>query len=599
MDLALLPLLPLLTLAQAPKGNPAEPLATLRAGHPRLILTDVELDRVRTMIGDEPEAKQLYDGLRERAHKLLDAPPTEFRIVGPRLLSQSRQVLDRIYTLGLIYRLDGDEAVGRRAVAELAAAAAWPHWNPSHFLDTAELNHAFGIGWDWLQPVLGDQRDAIRTGFLDKGLKVAQETYHKGAWWEKVRHNWNQVCNGGNAIGALAIADEEPELAADIIRRAVAGLPLALHEYAPDGGWAEGPGYWHYATRYTCYVLAAMDTALGSDFGLSDSPGFSRAGDFRLYFVGPTGETFNYADAGAREGGAEEMFWLARRFDAPRYAWHQRRRLGHALDLIWYDPRGNDPDAEGVPLDAAFDGVDVAFLRGSWQDPNTTWVAFKGGNNRANHSHLDLGTFVLDALGERWIHELGGDNYNMPGYFGGQRWTYYRLKTLGQNTLLLDGANQRPNGTAPLLAFRNDPSRGYGVADLTSGYEGVDQARRGVALLDGRDVLLVDEVKATQPVEVLWGAHTRAEVECDGAKAILRQHGKALYARVLSPDGARFEARSAHQEPPQNPNDGVTRLTVVLPDKVTDLRLAVLFSPVDGATAEVGTLNDWIAAAKQ
>ena len=33
-------------------------------------------------------------------------------------------------------------------------------------------------------------------------------------------------------------------------------------EYGPDGAWAEGPGYWRYATQYNVVFLAALETAL-------------------------------------------------------------------------------------------------------------------------------------------------------------------------------------------------------------------------------------------------------------------------------------------------------------------------------------------------
>lgn len=575
---------------------PDDPLQTLRAGHPRLILTDDQLPALRELLATDPLAGKWHDELRAEAQKLLDEPPTEFKIVGPRLLSASRQVLSRVTTLGLIYRLDGDAAIGRRGVAEMAAAASWPKWNPSHFLDTAELNNAFGMGWDWLQPVLGDQRQAILDGWRKHGLDEALKGYRSGAWWSKCHHNWNQVCNGGNAVAALAIADELPEVATEILKHAVTLLPNAVHSYAPDGGWAEGPGYWHYATRYNVYVLAALETALGTDFGLSDLPGFDRAGDFRLFFVGPTRRTFNYADAHDGCGSAEEMFWLAKRFGAPRYAW-QQRQLGqpNAYGLVWFDPRGNAPDAEGVPLDIGFEGVDVAFLRGSWEDPNTTWLGIKGGDNRANHSHLDLGTFVLDALGERWFLDLGSDYYNLPGYFGRQRWTYYRLNTKGQNTLLLDGQDQNPAGKAPLLGVRTTADRSCAVFDLTGGYPQAKRVQRGAALLDRRDVLLVDEIQLKEPGEVVWQAHTAAQVEVDGQHAVLSQDGKQFYATVLGPAEARFEVHSAEQPKPEAENQGISRLEVHWPGKLTETRLSLLFSPAKDAPApEVQPLDEWL-----
>ena len=46
------------------------------------------------------------------------------------------------------------------------------------------------------------------------------------------------------------------------------------------------------------------------------------------------------------------------------------------------------------------------------------FLAAKGGLNRGYHSHLDLGSFVLDAFGQRWAEDLGPEDYGLPGYFG-------------------------------------------------------------------------------------------------------------------------------------------------------------------------------------
>ena len=74
-------------------------------------------------------------------------------LIGPRLLTVSRTVLERVTTLALLYRLDGDPRWVARAREELLAAAGFSDWNPSHFLDVAEMCHAFAIGYDWLYDV--------------------------------------------------------------------------------------------------------------------------------------------------------------------------------------------------------------------------------------------------------------------------------------------------------------------------------------------------------------------------------------------------------------------------------------------------------------
>ena len=227
-------------------------------------------------------------------------------------------------------------------------------------------------------------------------------------------------------------------------------------------------------------------------------------------------------------------------------------------------------------------------------------MGFHGGDNQANHSHLDLGTFVLDALGERWALDLGGDDYNLPGYFGKERWTYYRLRTEGHNTLTIDGPNQSPAAQAPLLAFRAAPAKAFAVADLTAAYPAVQRARRGLALLERRRDLVQDEVRADPAVDVRWNFHTRATIAVDGARATLTQGKAVLEARILAPEGARFEVLDASPPPPQAQQPDVHNLTVRLPGKVRQLRLAVLLTPAGagGEALALESLDAWVAAGK-
>ena len=569
--------------AEPKKGPPdVDILKTLRPGHPRLIALDADIARVRGLIAKDPLARDYHATLRVRATQILKEPLLRYHVIGPRLLHISRRAVERIGTLALIHRLDGDAVYADRAIREMLNVCAFKDWHPSHFLDTAEMTHAVAIGYDWLHDKLtAEQRRTIADAIVRHGLLAAKPFYDKQRWWVASHHNWNQVCNGGIAVGALAVADEKPELASYIIEQSRKSITRAMRSYEPDGGWAEGPGYWHYATRYNVYYLAALQSALGTDLGLvKEMPGFALAGDFRVYFVGPAERTFNYADAGDRAGRAHEMFWLARTLDRPLYAWHQRTRpgSGDALDLLWLDPRGRGPKTLGTPLDRHFRGVDVAFLRSAWEDRDAVFVGFKGGDNRANHSHLDLGTFVLDALGRRWALDLGGDHYNLPAYFGGKRWTYYRLRTEGHNTLTVAGKNQDPRAKAPLIAFASTQARAFAVADLSKAYAEATRWHRGIALLGRREVLVQDEIELKAKADVVWTLHTPAQIEIDGATATLTQGNDRLRATLLEPKGAAFETASATPPKPQAQNEGVTRLLVRLPG-TSRTRIAVLLTP--------------------
>lgn len=567
----------------------ANVLATLRPGHPRLILLPDDIARIKDFIAHDPVAHGYYAALVRSGDKIIPEPPVERVLIGPRLLDKSRTTLERIYTLALLYRLDGDHKWSDRATQEMLKVATFSDWHPDHFLDVAEMTHACAVGYDWLYDVLSPaDRATIKTAIVEKGLRASEKAYATHAWWMHNAFNWNNVCNGGTIAGALAVADEEPQLASHLLVQALNGLPHALASYAPDGAWSEGPGYWGYATAYTIVAFASLDSALGTDYGLSNMPGLAEAGLFRLQGAGPTDLFFNFADAGERAWNEPSLFWLARRYNSPLLAAGAREaagKNGSARDLMWYDPRGTKAEIANVDLDAEFKAANLAFFRSAWNDPNAVYIGFKGGDNKANHAHLDLGTFVLDALGQRWAIDLGGDEYNLPEYFGKLRWTYYRLRTEGHNTLLLDNQNQDPKAAAPLLAFHSTPAGGYAVADLSAAYtpSGATRVHRGIALLPGRRQILVqDEIMAAKPVEIVWGMHTKATIAInpnDAHLATLTQGGATLQARLLEPAAASFAALDVNIPPPQHPSPGVHELLVHLPGKVATTRIVVLLTP--------------------
>jgi hypothetical protein len=610
----------LLTVAApaAPENRPAplpipsgpEILTRLQPGHPRLLARPADFARLRQETATDPQLKEWRAKLVSSGQKILREPASKYEIPdGLRLLSTSRRVVDRMQVLGLLYQLDQNRQWVDRAWVELSAAAAFTNWNPRHFLDTAEMTHGFAIGYDWMYDAwTPQQRQILRRAMVEKGISLAMDIHRKNSGWARVRHNWNQVCNGGIGTGALAIADEEPALCGEFLSAALKSIQLPMAEFYPDGAWNEGPGYWGYATAYNCVLLAALDSALGTDYGLSRIPGFSEAGTFPLHCSAPSGQSYNYADAHAGVMRSPQMFWLARKFNRPSFAWFQQRiASGAPLDLLWYLPNAAEPSVQERPLDKYFRSAEVVTMRGSWADNQTTFVGFKAGDNQANHSNLDLGSFVLEALGVRWGVDLGSDNYNLPGYFGKQRWTYYRLRAEGHNALVINPGlepDQDPKAAAKVVKFQSQPKQSYAVADLTPAYASqATRVQRGIALANGRQVLVQDEWQLSKASDVWWFFHTAAQVSLDGQTALLMEKGKTMKVRILAPATARFSVMNAQPLPDcpspegQNKNSRIRKLVIYL-SGVTGERLSVLFTPEGTETAEMpalfrSPLNQW------
>ncbi|MBC7369431.1 MAG: heparinase II/III family protein, partial [Undibacterium sp.] len=442
----------------------------------------------------DPLRASLHARIVSLAEAQLTAKPVEHVLIGPRLLDKSRTALSRVITGAMACRLTGDTRFAARAKLEMLTVSAFPDWNPSHFLDVAEMSTALALGYDWLYAYLTPaERTTIRTALLEKGIALAPVAYAGGKPTDKrvsfvtAHHNWNQVCNAGLLIAALALADEEPALARTVIAGARASLPLAMAAYAPDGAYPEGPGYWGYGTSYNVLALAVLENALGTDFDLGKAPAFNLTALYRLHIQSPMGLAFNYADGAATLGAAPEYTWLAARYPQPTALAHSRALLAttiatkktdresdrfFALHAVWFPSEiENRKSRIQNPLDIRFRGpAQLALFRSAWDDPRALFLGFKAGGNAVNHSHLDLGSFVLDADGVRWAQDLGPDGYNLPAYFGAQRWAYFRLNNFSHNTLTPGTALQAPKAEAPIVAFTTTPSRAYAVADLTAAY---------------------------------------------------------------------------------------------------------------------------------
>lgn len=600
---------------------PENLLSALKTDHPRLHASSADFAALKVSISTDETLKAWYTEVVAKGERILQEAPSIYEIPdGLRLLNTSRRVVDRIYTLGFLYQITGDKKYGERAWKELEAASKFPDWNPKHFLDVGEMTHAFAIGYDWMFSFWNvDRKNIIKSAIIEKGLSRALLAYQRLAvdnheWWIDVPHNWNQVCNGGIGMGALAIADENPKLSEYILRQVIKYLPYAMIHFGPDGAWNEGPGYWGYSTQYNVAILSGLLSALGTDFGLSSIEGFSKTGLFPIYLTGPINKSFNYSDAGDGATGGSQMYWFARKFNLPSAAIYQKKltRSPGPLDILWYPADLVKEKAPEIPLAAYYRFAEVTTMRSGWNDPNAWFVGFKAGDNKANHSNLDIGSFVLDALGKRWALDMGSDNYNAPGYFStgtnGQRWTYYRMRAESHNTLVLNPglkADQDPLAAAKIVKFYNKGNTSFAIADITPAYSfSAQSVKRGIALAGGVSVVIQDEIKSDKPIQLFWFLHTRAEVTLsgNGRSAVLKIDSASVQIDIITPSKAKFTVMKAVPLPtsPQlsenNKNEGIRKLSLAL-DGVVNERIVVEIHKVKtnnpGSKAFYKPLNEW------
>lgn len=591
-------------------------LQSMASDHPRLFLPKGGEVRIRQLLASNVLAAKINEAILAEADRELKTQPVARVLQGRRLLDQSRTALGRVLHLGMAWRLTGEKRYFTRAKEELIAVAQFTDWNPKHFLDVAEMTLAVAVGYDWLYPELDEgTRKLLRNAMIEKGLLASK----KADSWSRATNNWNQVCNGGMTVAALAIAEHEPRLASEMIARAVNTVPISMAEFAPDGAYPEGPGYWGYGTTFNVILISALQSTLATDFGLSKRPGFLSTADYYLHVTGPSGLYFNYSDCGlGGQGVAPAMFWFAAQRKEPYLLWTEWEKLcaksskraskssdrTYPLILVWMAAQDSKPSTPPVLSWTGQGHTPVAFHRSAWNS-DATFVAVKGGSASTSHAHMDIGTFVMDADGVRWADDHGMQSYNSLESRGvdlwgkGQdsgRWKVYRLGTSAHNVLMVDGAQQRIAGKAPIIAAKT----GSTVIDTTSVYAGqLAKAQRGVALLSDRTVLIQDEYDTlNKTTSVRWAMLTRAAIKIeDSGKASLSLHGKRLVFQVLEP--ANVTLRIISTEPPADtdaPNPGTRMLGFELNNAPHSKQRIVVRLIPGSATAEqtqIRGLREW------
>lgn len=578
----------------------------LNPSKPRLIYNAETLGQLKSSLDSDPVVKTLYQGIRSEAYGMLDLPLIERNKTSNAMLHVSRGFLRRMNFLGLVYLVERDPVILDRIDRELLAVCAFKDWNPPVYLDVAEICMAVSLALDWTLDDLPPTTIATaKQALIDQGIKPSWEK-HGGnpshAWWVDHSNNWNQVCNGGLIAASITIAEVDPQLAAETIRRAMDGIPYVLAEnYAPDGACPEGVMYWGYTTSYALLTLAILETSFGSDFGYRDYPGFMRSADFKMMASNlPSGGFYNFADCvdGRGEGGDMVLAWFAAETGKSVY-YEKEKFLTPASDtrlsylagawLAWMS--GYEETCAAAPP-SAYIGKGrspVAVFR-EHGDKDGFFLGAKGGSGAVSHGHMDAGSFVFELDGVRWSidpgiqgYEIGEQGFDLwKQHQQSERWELLALNNFGHSTLTVDNKRHAVAGYATVCDSQlgERPSVTF---DLGPTFEGqLASAKRTFTRTDERSLKIEDHLQPTSATRsITWQFVTRAEVECHERGATLRQDGKSLELIKRSHAGLGFEVVSLDPPPhrydkhieglkrielriPVNPDDGDITIQVEL-----------------------------------
>lgn len=558
--------------------------------HPRLILRQGDIMQLRHRIETDSMTETLNRYILRRAETMLSEETSIRQKTGKRLLTVSRTVMERVLFCSYVYLTTNDIRYAERAEREMLAAASFEDWNPSHFLDVAEMTIALALGYDWLYDFLSEEsRHTIEQAIVEKGLNAT--TNAKQMWFYGAENNWNQVCNAGMVLGALAVGDKYGELLKPTIQKSLDSNPLALVSYKPDGVYPEGFSYWSYGTWFQVLLIEALRTAVGDDFDIAKSAGFLESAYFMSFMQAPSGNAYNFSDSSRSKQAVNPLLaWFAAEIGDSSVLWNdyqsvklkvnslkisvaERRLLPVAMLFL-----GRLNGEKIAPPNRDFwsgQGSQPLFVfRSDWDDLNGVYLAAKGGSPSLSHAHMDGGSFVYEWGGVRWACDLGSQNYHSLESKGVQlwkkgqnsgRWSVYRLSPYSHNTLTINDKLHRYEGQAKMVKTFASSSRRGAKFDLSELFFDAKSVHRTIAAESNGVVRIEDKITAgSQPCRVRWTMMTEAEVENrDGRSLNLHSKGRTIELRASAKMPFRIATLSA--ESPHDydaPNPGITQICI-------------------------------------
>jgi len=475
-------------------------LTGMSTGRDRILTSPEMWSRAEALVAQGGQFATWYASIKARGDFYLtaDLPPTVAPSgaaggTQPVLAALENQLTYLAGAYRMVSLVEGNTANAlkyfEKAKAIILNVIQWNTWDTgSQFLGAAMVSQGISVCYDWMYDAFtAAERKQIADRLYTLAIKPTIDVCTARTYWTQWYGNWAFVCIGGVGSAALAIAPEHYRAEAETLL--AVGWPVLQssmrHFAGENGGWHEGPGYLGYGTLYLIRLMSNLQSAVGTDYGLSNETGFAQVANYLLHVStnvgGNSNGTFPFGNGDWSQNGDPWFYWLAARFDRPDVSRVVRERADSRSTativsggttrsqsvasfqspwaLLWYDPRGDQPALMQSPgaavqrTDAGFYGdprllqwgthgrpnhsEHVNIWRDSWTNPSTT-LMFKGTYQGVDaHDDLDGGSFILDALGTRWAGHLPNDSYSLPRV-GGTPYGPYGRRAEGQNTLVIN-----------------------------------------------------------------------------------------------------------------------------------------------------------------
>ena len=230
------------------------------------------------------------------------------------------------------------------------------------------------------------------------------------------------------------------------------------------GGYPEGLSYYRYGMSFTNYFISSLYNLSETDFDIMNINALYDSLLYPVYLESGSDKIFNYGDVPEASNNINNvsntrMIWMANYYISKNGKNNEEKAENAYLlynleakynwnlyNMIWYKTEYGEEAKKysSNKKDFLFNNIGVAVLNKNFKEKNNDiYIASKGGKVQQSHGDLDLGSFVLDALGERWIEDFGLESYTAQNINNTRygRWNYYKKRAEGHSTLVINPKN--------------------------------------------------------------------------------------------------------------------------------------------------------------
>jgi len=240
--------------------------------------------------------------------------------------------------------------------------------------------------------------------------------------WIKSTSNWNSVCTSGTVLTIITNSkDYDERLLA--IGSSINSMVYYVSGFGDDGYCSEGLGYWGYGFSHYLYLAQILyDYTEGKInlFEFNNPEKLNNVGNFPNHFEIQNKRCAPFADGVSSilsKGSNFANVLSAAYYEAVMPSEIRMEEAAEQL-IAWQNPKMFEPNKNTqsvkLPNHTHYENFGMVISRGKQDNPLS--VAIKGGHNKENHNHSDVGTYTIVLSNEVMAGDIGAPSYRAGSF---------------------------------------------------------------------------------------------------------------------------------------------------------------------------------------